>query len=97
MRRNPELPVLGRLAHELHLEESHEVGIDVEVGDVPCESRGGIERIPFARNLLRVLEVEHRIEDRLLRQARGKGSRVAVEDQIQLEEPDGPVERAPRI
>src|SRR4029077_20593133 len=58
-----------------------ERGSHAKPGDVPDAA---IARVPVARDLSCVLLVDHRIEDRLLRQARRKGAVTRRTDQREL-------------
>ncbi len=61
---------------------------ELEPGDVTGE-RVRL-RVPVAGYLRRVPLVEHRIEDRLLGQARGEGAQPRLVYELQLLEADGP-------
>jgi hypothetical protein len=65
---------------------SDELRLDVELRDVPNEVMTVVLRIPVPRDLLGVLEVQDRVEDRLLRQPRRKGPTPGLLDQPQLRE-----------
>jgi hypothetical protein len=82
---NPEL-AMSMAADLVGLIASDELRLDVELRDVPNEVMTVVLRIPVPRDLLGVLEVQDRVEDRLLRQPRRKGPTPGLLDQPQLRE-----------
>src|SRR5690606_29431244 len=87
-RRHPEFRVLAA-ADRLDVELGEIIGIDLEAGH---ESGARGRHVPVPRDLDRVGFVGHRIKDRLVGQARGKGGPIRVFDQLQFLGADGAVE-----
>jgi hypothetical protein len=91
-RRDPEFLVDG-VAHGLHGVAQNEIGADAEARHV---ARAGVPGVPVARDLDGVVHVEHRIKNRLPRQAhacaRWKRAITTHVDQFKLLRPHRPEE-----
>src|SRR4051794_12954452 len=68
LRRNPQFFVRRR-TDDLHWITFQKLGVDLKARD---KTRAVVFGVPVASDLCRVIFVEHRIEDRLLRQPRWK-------------------------
>ena len=73
----------------LHCKCREVLGVHLKCGDV---TGAALAHVPTLRYLRRILLVEHRIEDRLLRQSQRKLLPTASRDQIQLSGPHRPIE-----
>jgi hypothetical protein len=73
------------------------LGAHREPCDVADVTRGGIFRVPIARDLHRVRFRDYGIEDRLVRQMRGKGAVVRGGDQVELSLADRAIQNGRQV
>src|SRR5579859_5282197 len=90
--RNPVFAVRG-ISNHVNPISTQEFRPHIKLQYVPLVTRGLIVRVPVSCNLHRILFAEHRIKERLGRQARRKRSKSAPADQIQFFSSDRSIKR----